>query len=218
MATKKSAGKVSSKVKGANPETAAKKATKKAVAAQKAPSVANERQFKKSGIPSFRPEDLLAKSGISGESFAQLASAMKADTHGAKMALAEKLGSQIHKQNNPAAPGAYKGGVGSRQMAEWSKSNPNREYQAARSYRKAGKARREGTTGVSPTKTYGPYQDKSDWLADRPRGGGRGVAAPRKEWVAWGTSKPGFEKESYLRAQGKNPYGDQDDSKKAPTK
>ena len=66
------------------------------------------------------------------------------------------------------------------QWRSWGKSNPNRVSNAARTMRER-----------KSTRTEIQGETKGEWLARRPQGGGRGVAAPHADWVAWGKSKPG---------------------------
>ena len=66
------------------------------------------------------------------------------------------------------------------QWRDWGKSNPNRVSNAARTMRER-----------KNTRTEDPNETTEQWLARRPQGGGRGVAAPHQEWVTWGKSKPG---------------------------
>jgi hypothetical protein len=217
-------GKVSKKLVGKSPEAAAKKATKAAVKAQGQ----SPRQFKTSAkSPRFSPMDIISKTGImTSQEWDQYSREKGLDTHGAQMAAAEKIGRMVHKSRQPdvSPEGRARGydkesaidgkSTISRQLSSWAKSNPNREYQAQRTYNKAAKAKREGTTGLSPTKQYGPYTSVSDWRGDMPQGGGRGVAAPRREWIAWGTAKPNFQQEALNRSRGRNPFtGKADDSK-----
>lgn len=85
---------------------------------------------------------------------------------------------------SPEATSAWRGstpyGGSTNQWREWGKSNPNRISNAARTMRE----RKE-------TRTEDPNETTEQWLARRPQGGGRGLAAPHKEWVDWGKSKPG---------------------------
>lgn len=71
-------------------------------------------------------------------------------------------------------------GGSTQQWRDWGSSNPNRVSNAARVMRE-----RKATRTEDPNETIG------EWKARRPQGGGRGVAAPHPEWVAWGKSKPG---------------------------
>lgn len=80
------------------------------------------------------------------------------------------------------------------QWRQWGKSNPNRVSNAARTMRvkKADRTEIQGET-------------VEQWQSRRPKGGGRGVAAPHPEWVAWGKSKPGSASQAAktVRSQGK---------------
>ena len=54
------------------------------------------------------------------------------------------------------------------------------------------KAIRTGEVAKSSTEWNSPERAKevSEWQARRPKGGGRGVAAPHSQWVAWGSQNP----------------------------
>jgi hypothetical protein len=71
----------------------------------------------------------------------------------------------------------------------WGKANPNRVSNAARTLREPKSKRTE----ITPVDNSQEAKDAAtaNWLAKRPRGGGRNVAAPHAEWVAWGKQKPG---------------------------
>lgn len=71
-------------------------------------------------------------------------------------------------------------GGSTEQWRSWGSSNPNRVSNAARTMRER-----------KSTRTENPNETTDQWLARRPQGGGRGVAAPHQEWVDWGKSKPG---------------------------
>lgn len=71
-------------------------------------------------------------------------------------------------------------GGSTQQWRDWGSSNPNRVSNAARVMRER-----------KATRTEDPNETTEQWLARRPQGGGRGIAAPHPEWVAWGKSKPG---------------------------
>lgn len=85
---------------------------------------------------------------------------------------------------NPEATKAWKEstpyGGSTEQWRNWGKSNPNRISNAARTMREP-----------KTKRTENPKETTGQWLSRRPQGGGRGVAAPHPEWVAWGKSKPG---------------------------
>lgn len=71
-------------------------------------------------------------------------------------------------------------GGSTKQWRDWGSSNPNKVSNAARTMRER-----------KSTRTEDPNETTEQWLARRPAGGGRGIAAPHPEWVAWGKSKPG---------------------------
>lgn len=71
-------------------------------------------------------------------------------------------------------------GGSTQQWRDWSKANPNKVSNAARTMREP-----------KATRTEKPEETTAQWLSRRPQGGGKGVAAPHPEWVAWGKSKPG---------------------------
>jgi hypothetical protein len=85
-------------------------------------------------------------------------------------------------------------GGATEQWRQWGKTNPNRVSNAARTMRvkKADRTEVQGET-------------TEQWQSRRPKGGGRGVAAPHPEWVAWGKSKPGSASQAAktVRGQGK---------------
>lgn len=58
---------------------------------------------------------------------------------------------------------------------EHAKTRPGRVKQAARTL---------------PKKMETQYENTQEWLAARPQGGGRGVAAPHSQWVQWGSQNP----------------------------
>lgn len=99
---------------------------------------------------------------------------------------------------NPSPSSAWKEatphGGSTEQWRSWGKSNPNRVSNAARTLR----VKKTERTEVAGETTQ-------DWQARRPQGGGRGVAAPHADWVAWGKSKPGAASHAAktVRAQGK---------------
>lgn len=76
----------------------------------------------------------------------------------------------------------------------WGKANPNRVSNAARVLREP-----------KGSRTESPDETTEEWQARMPKGGGRGVAAPHPEWVAWGKSKPGRASRAAktVRGQGK---------------
>jgi hypothetical protein len=80
------------------------------------------------------------------------------------------------------------------QWRQWGKTNPNRVSNAARTMR----VKKTDRTEVQGETT-------EQWQSRRPKGGGRGVAAPHPEWVAWGKSKPGSASQAAktVRGQGK---------------
>lgn len=62
-----------------------------------------------------------------------------------------------------------------------SKNRPGRTSAAARGLR---------VGSDTPTGSEEREQAVTQWKGQRPKGGGRGVAAPHKEWVAWGSRNP----------------------------
>lgn len=87
-----------------------------------------------------------------------------------------------------------KHGSSTEDFRTWGKANPNRVSNAARTLREPKSSRTED-----------PQETTEQWLSRRPKGGGRGVAAPHPEWVAWGKSKPGRASQAAktVRSQGK---------------
>lgn len=69
-------------------------------------------------------------------------------------------------------------------MREHAMARPERKAQAARNLPHMGGW--TGTKSNTPERTA----EVNAWLGNRPKGGGRGVAAAHSEWVAWGRQNP----------------------------
>ena len=186
----------SSKPKVTSAESAAKRATKKAIAAQKPKKASGKaKPFKVHESASSHA----AKGGVSAESFSKRVSTPDrfgntANTPESQMHIAEQMTSNVHKSRMPG-----RGEKNTRTMGQWSESNVNRERQAARSYRGVSKLERETD--------WQPATDVRKWQSERPK---RGSA--RADYVSWGIRKPGFKQESLNRSQGKPAHGDKSQS------
>ena len=92
------------------------------------------------------------------------------------------------EETNPGAQQAWTKTVHRINAGQFDK--PGEKSAAFREHAMSRPGRIEQAARTLPQKTETQYENTKEWLAARPKGGGRGVAAPHQEWVNWGSKNP----------------------------